>query len=228
MNLPLEFVRQASAQCASQAASSSPSWLQEIQATGAVATTVGVLIALYIAVIRDPREASAEHQHQMAQMAALQRARADRAAAHARKLVPSSARARVLGDSWWTVRIDNGSAAAITILSIGVVAVDTSGSEVPGGCRPADDARAALSGSLESDMQRPLTGALEQAIQTAVTVHFVREWPSTLPPHRHAVMAYTAADPTYRLRVTIEYEDDEGFQWRRTDSGQPRRTDASV
>jgi hypothetical protein len=29
-------------------------WLQEIQAIGAVATTIGVLTALYIAVIRDP------------------------------------------------------------------------------------------------------------------------------------------------------------------------------
>jgi hypothetical protein len=38
-----------------------PLWLQIIQAAGGIATTIGVLIALYIALIRDPREASAEH-----------------------------------------------------------------------------------------------------------------------------------------------------------------------
>jgi hypothetical protein len=51
---PLVLVGPMTAQCASQAASQSPLWLQVIQATGAIATTVGVLIALYIAVIRGP------------------------------------------------------------------------------------------------------------------------------------------------------------------------------
>ena len=47
------------AQCASQAVSQSPLWLQVIRATAAVATTIGVLMALYIVVIRDPRSDSA-------------------------------------------------------------------------------------------------------------------------------------------------------------------------
>jgi hypothetical protein len=37
-------------------------------------------------------------------------------------------------------------------------------------------------------------------------------------------MCYTTTDPSYKLRVTIDYEDEVGFQWRRTDAGQPRRT----
>jgi hypothetical protein len=65
---PLVLVGPMTVQCASQAASQSPLWLQVIQATGAIATTVGVLIALYIAVIRDPREASEERRHHVAQM----------------------------------------------------------------------------------------------------------------------------------------------------------------
>ena len=45
------------AQCAPPVAGQSPTWLPVIQATGSIATAVGVLIALYIAVIRDPRSA---------------------------------------------------------------------------------------------------------------------------------------------------------------------------
>ena len=66
------------AQCASQAVSQSPLWLQVIQAAGGFATTIGVLIAVYIAVIREPREASEVHRHHVAQMDALQRAKTER------------------------------------------------------------------------------------------------------------------------------------------------------
>jgi len=37
--------------------------------------------------------------------------------------------------------------------------------------------------------------------------------------------AYTTTDPNYKLRITIDYEDEAGYQWRRTDTSQPRRTD---
>jgi hypothetical protein len=56
-------------------------------------------------------------------------------------------------------------------------------------------------------------------------LHFVNGWPRTIAPNHHAVMCYTTADPSYKLRVTIDYEDESGFQWRRTDASQPRRTD---
>ena len=36
-------------------------------------------------------------------------------------------------------------------------------------------------------------------------------------------MAYTTAQPDYTLRVTIGYEDEAGYQWRRTDTGPPKR-----
>jgi hypothetical protein len=38
-------------------------------------------------------------------------------------------------------------------------------------------------------------------------------------------MAYTTTDPSYELRITIDYEDQAGFHWRRTDASQPVRTD---
>jgi hypothetical protein len=55
-----------------------PLWLQVIQAAGGIATIVGVLIALYIALIRDPREASAERKYLVAQIEAFRRARTER------------------------------------------------------------------------------------------------------------------------------------------------------
>jgi hypothetical protein len=235
-NHPLILLGQMTTQCAAQAASQSPLWLQTVQATGAVATTVGVLIALYVTVIRDPRESSKEHKHHVAQMEALHRARTERFGAQARKLVPSCARTPMLGDSWWAVRIDNAGSRLITILGVDVSAIDADGLEVPAGCaraihtepvEPGVDRsiRAALSASLEPALERPLTGAVRQAIRDAVAVHFVHAWPRFLPPNQHAVMCYTTCDPTYELRVTIDYEDEAGFQWRRTDGGRPRRTD---
>lgn len=221
-------------QCASQAASQSPSWLQVIQAIGSIATAIGVLIALYIAVIRDPREASEEHRHHLAQMDALARARADRARAQAEKLVASCARTPLLGDSWWTARIDNASSAVTTIVSVDVMAVGPEGVEIIGGCHratsimPLDKAfdesiRAAISESLETGLERPPTDAVREAIRDALGVHFVNAWPRTLRPSQHAVMAYTTTDPNYKLRITVDFEDEAGFRWRRTDAGHPRR-----
>ena len=36
-------------------------------------------------------------------------------------------------------------------------------------------------------------------------------------------MAYTTTKPDYTLRVTIEYEDETGYQWRRINSSQLKR-----
>lgn len=227
------------ADCATPAASQSPSWLPMIQATGSIATAVGVLIALYIAVIRDPREASAEHRHHLAQMEAIHRAKIERFGAQARKLVPTCVRTPMLGDSWWIVRVDNAGHAAATVHGIVVAAMDSNGIEVPDGCRRANTSTTAdgaflesipeaFSESLESRLERPLNGVAKLAIQRAVAVHFVDEWPRFLPPNQHAAMAYTTTDPGYALRITVDYEDEAGFQWRRTDTDEPRRIDRAV
>jgi hypothetical protein len=230
----LVLAAQISAPCAPQVASQSPQWLQMVQATGGIATTVGVLIALYIAIIREPREASEVHRHHIARLEALERVKSERFGAQARKLVPSCVRTPILGDSWWAVRIDNASSAMVAILAVDVRAIDADGVAVPDGCSrvdrttPVDEVfdgsvRAALSESLEAVLERPFTGAVRQAIRDAVAVHFVTEWPRTLPPNQHAVMSYITTDPNYGLRITIDYEDQAGFLWRRTDTDQPIR-----
>jgi hypothetical protein len=204
-------------------------WLQEAQAIAAVATTIGVLIALYVAVIREPRKAAEERRHHEERMDKLHRAYRERVAAQARKVVPSCMRTPMFGDSWWTFRIDNTSPAVTTLLAVDVEAIDAKGIEVPGGSMQANNTMpvdqafdrsvlAALSGFRRSPLSK-------QALRDALFGHFVTEWQRTLPPYRHTVMAYTTTKPEYTLRVTIDYEDEAGYQWRRTDTGQPRRTD---
>jgi hypothetical protein len=214
-------------------------WLQEIQAIGAVATTIGVLTALYIAVIRDPRKASQEHLHHLERMNALHRVRMDRIEAQARKVVPSCGRIPMFGDVWWTVRIDNASNTMTTILAVDVKTLDTNGFEVVDGCRPAshtvpfDQAfdravRAVHPQSLRDGAHQPgsdLVPVLKQTIRDTLAGHLVKRWPRVLSPNQYAVMAYTTTDPGYELRMTIDYEDEAGHQWRRTDTSPPMRRD---
>ena len=57
----------------------------------------------------------------------------------------------------------------------------------------------------------------------------VSEWMTTLTPGQFAVMPFKTAASNYTLQVTIEYEDEAGYRWQRTDSSQPRRvTDDGV
>jgi hypothetical protein len=203
--------------------------LQEAQAIAAVATTIGVLIALYVAVIREPRKAAEERRHHEERMDKIHSAYSERVAAQARKVVPSCVRTPMFGDSWWTVRIDNTSTAVATLLAVDVEALDANGIEVPGGCvqanntMPVDQAfdRSILAG-MSGFRRSPLS---KQALRDALFGHFATEWQRTVPPYQHTVMAYTTTDPVYTLRVTIDYEDEAGYQWRRTDTGQPIRMD---
>jgi hypothetical protein len=217
----------------------SPEWLQVIQAIGGIATTIGVLIALYIAAIREPRKDAAERRHHAAQISELHNAEKERLAAQARRVVPSCARTPMFGDTWWTVRIENTSNAQATLLAVDVTALDINGFEVPHGCRVAsntmsvEDAfdrsvRAALSDMARGEFEHQLVPAFKHAIRDALIGHIVDGWPRTLPPNQHAVMAYTTTEPSYKLRITITYEDSTGYQWQRTNSSQPRRADQEM
>ena len=250
-NGALVFVGHITAQGTSDSVNQLPLWLQETQAIAAVAIIIGVLIALYVAVVREPRKAGEERRRHKAQIDALRRVQRKRVAAQARKIVPSCVRTPIFGDSWWTVRIDNTSNAVTTILAVEVKAIDANGIEVPDGCKqanntmPVDQAfdRSVLAALAESSpggfeqssfgemtfagawRQRSsrLPPALKQALRDALVGHFATGWQRTLPPNQHTVMAYTTTKPDYTLRVTIEYEDETGYQWRRTNASQPKR-----
>ena len=235
-NDALAFVGHISALGAPISANQTPVWLQEVQAIAGIATTIGVLIALYIAAIREPRKEAAERRHHAAQIDALRRAEQARIAAQARKVLPSCIRTPMFGETSWIVKIDNAIDAVTTILGVDVAALDTNGFEVPDGCSraagivPADrvfnlSIRAALDDMSRGRFEDELVPAFKHAVRDAMVGHFVNEWPRTVPPNEHAVMAYTTTDPNYKLRITIDYEDEAGYQWRRTDTSQPRRTD---
>jgi hypothetical protein len=205
--------------------------LTQTQATASVATTLSVIIALYVTVIREPRRAAEDARRSRARLDALHRVVRERIAAQARKVVPSCVRTPLFGDLWWAVRVDNSSRAVMTLLSVDVVAIDANGVAMPDGCRQAnntmpinrafDRSILALSGSLnELPQQSP---AVKQALRDAVVGHFSTEWKRTLAPNQHTVMAYTTTSPDHSLRVEIVYEDEAGYQWRRTDTSQPER-----
>jgi hypothetical protein len=250
-NDALVFVGHITAQGPADSANQLPLWLPETQAIAALATTIGVLIALYVGVIREPRKAAEERRRHKAQIDALRRVRGKRVAAQARKIVPFCVRTPMFGDSWWTVRIDNTSNAATTILAVQVEAIDANGIEVPDGCKQANNTMpvdhafdrsvlAALSGSSVGGFEQSsfdemtfagawqqrssrLPPELKQVLRDALVGHFATGWQRTLPPNQHTVMAYTTTKPDYTLRVTIEYEDETGYQWRRINSSQPKR-----
>ena len=85
--------------------------------------------------------------------------------------------------------------------------------------------RAAISDMSRGGFEHQLVPAFKQAICDTMVGRFVKEWPRTLAPNQHAMMAYTTDDPNYKLRITIDYEDGAGYQWRRTDTSQPRRAE---
>ena len=142
----------------------------------------------------------------------------------------------MFGDSSWTVRIDNACNAVTTLLAVEVTALDTNGVEIPEGCKQANatmavdqvfdrSVQAALSNPPRDGRERPLTGAVKQAIRDALVGHIVDGWPRTIPPSGHALLAHRTTDSNYKLSVTIDYDDEAGYQWRRTDTGQPTRLD---
>jgi hypothetical protein len=265
-----------------------PAWLQ---ITTSISTTVGVLIALYVAVWREPRKARRERYDRENQaiedrnryndqMATLQRAEDDRIKAQARKIVPSINRADMFGENLWTARVNNLSNGAASLLDVRVVALDATGEGVPEGCRQANNEleigqgiermiteglRGAVSGAMHSDpmqalnqmmgmvgggmpgvrrvgsnlgnltsqqMDRYVTQRLGpdfgNKLREAMAGELATEWTKTLTPNQQSVMAFKAASADYRLQITIEFEDEAGYRWERSDTSQPRRITEST
>jgi hypothetical protein len=83
-------------------------WIQNV---GSIATAVGVLIALGVALIWEPKKIREDRRRYDDQLATLQRAESDRIAAQARKVVPSVNRADIFGENLWMVRVNDTSTA---------------------------------------------------------------------------------------------------------------------
>lgn len=268
-----------------------PAWLQ---ITTSISTTVGVLMALYVAVAREPRKARRERDDREKQstedrnryndqMAVMQRAEDDRVKAQARKTVPSVNRADMFGENLWMARVNNLSNGAVSLLDVRVVALDANGNEVPDGCRQANNEveigqgierittqalRGAVSGAMQSDPMQALNqmagmmagggvgmpgvrrvepnltnmnrqqvdrfrdqrvGAdFSDRLREAMIGELATEWTKTLTPSQKTVTAFKATSAEYRLQMVIEFEDEAGYRWKRSDSTQPRQIHEST
>jgi hypothetical protein len=144
-----------------------PAWLE---ITGTVATTIGVLAALYVAIWREPRKAREERQlrdeearedrmRYADQMAALQRAEDDRIAAQARKVVPSVNKTEMFGENVWIARVNNSSTGAIIGLEVVVAENDGEGNRVTDSAVQANS-QVDIAGGMERIVSDAMSGAL--------------------------------------------------------------------
>lgn len=139
-----------------------PMWLAITQS---VATTGGVLLALWAALWREPKKAREDRRRYDDQMATLQRAENDRIAAQARKVVPSVNRADMFGENLWMVRVNNLSNGAVSLLDVRVAAFDAEGNEVENGCRQANN-EVQIGQGIERIIMESLRGGLSGAMQS--------------------------------------------------------------
>ncbi|OZF55504.1 hypothetical protein [Rhodococcus sp. 14-2470-1a] len=116
---------------------------------GYVATAIGVIVALFAALVIEPKRARTDRDQRddlaredreryEAQMATLLRAEKDRIAAQARKVIVGIDTNRLLGEDVFFVRAVNHSTAPIGEVSVRVHAVDSDGNEVADGCEQAN------------------------------------------------------------------------------------------
>jgi hypothetical protein len=220
-----------------------PDWLAF---SVALATTTGVLIALFVAfwnVSRNRKE------------------RQELLAAQARKVVPAATHSEILGPRMWVLAVLNRSDAMVRRLEVEVVGYDADGQIVDDAAELANDtvdlSRAfskmmpglagimdMASGAATMDPRRYLSGEQFAAmqnrgpfpaymlaahtrpdpkaeIQQALGAIFAADWPPTLTPNGETSMAVRAVEQVCTLTVTITFEDEAGYQWRRTDDGMP-------
>ncbi len=240
----------------------------ELLITQSVATTIGVLIALAVAVLtyvkmrqdrkRDDERAREDRDRYETQLATLQRAERDRIEAQARRIVPTTFPAEMFGPNVWTVRVVNSSSAPITELGVQVVAFDADGKEVENGLTKSsavglDQAiermvrpiiRSAMNAGMGSiqmsgpGLSGPIAAAMgaraDQAanaaapqmsarVREALTGSMVSVWPRTLIPEQPAIMTFEAAAGVVDLGVLIQFTDEAGYRWMRTDETMPQQ-----
>jgi hypothetical protein len=100
----LTFLTRVTAQGTSHVLNQTPQWLQVIPTAG-VAATIGVLIALRVAVAREPKKAAERTQTPSTDGCTLPRRKAT-CCGSSSKVVLSCVRTPMSVDSWWTVGIE--------------------------------------------------------------------------------------------------------------------------
>lgn len=146
----------------------------------------------------------------------------------------------LLGPQTWAVTAINHGHSLVVGLTVSVDAVDYDGNTVPDGAQrsrqPIADVLAKLSTAPWPDQLRHLSdgpGVASQAPKVAfltqrtdlLAAHTARDFPRWLRPNQHASSLYTV-EPQARLRVRVQYEDDAGAMWSRTNDAKPQAVSA--
>ncbi|CQD18119.1 hypothetical protein BN000_04071 [Mycobacterium europaeum] len=142
----------------------------------------------------------------------------------------------LLGPQIWAVTVVNESASLAVDLQVFVDAVDSEGHDLPGGAARSTqsiaDVFARLSTGPWPDEHHPLLepgGVLptRQPVLLAsrmdlVAAHNAVDFPRWLRPNQHASALYSL-EPDASLRVRIQFEDEAGEVWSRTNDADPQR-----
>jgi hypothetical protein len=147
----------------------------------------------------------------------------------------------VLGPHIWAVTVVNHSTSLAVGLQVSVDAVDSEGNELPDGARRSTQAIADVFAKLRTGPwpveHHPLTdpGGVLPAGRPVflinrtdiVAAHNALEFPRWLRPNQHASALYSLESNAFP-RVRIQFEDEAGKLWSRTNDAEPERVSSSV
>lgn len=162
-------------------------------------------------------------------------------AAAAREVTIHRTPVALLGPQFWAVTVVNHGASLAVGLRVSVDAVDSEGNGLTEGARRSSQAISDVIPKLKvgpwPDHRRPLSdppGALRSRRPTflmsrmdIVAAHNAPDFPRWLRPNQHASALYSL-EPEASPRVRIQFEDEAGNLWSRTNNSEPERISPST
>jgi hypothetical protein len=161
-------------------------------------------------------------------------------AAAARQVTIYRTPVALLGPQFWAVTVVNHSASLAVGLQVSVDAVDSEGNNLPEGARRSTQAIADVIAQLKigpwPDQHHPLTdppGVLPAGRPTflinrmdIVAAHNALDFPRWLRPNQHASALYSL-ESNASPRARIQFKDEAGNLWSRTNSAEPERVSST-
>jgi hypothetical protein len=161
-------------------------------------------------------------------------------AASARQVTIYRTPVALLGPQFWAVTVVNHSTSLAVGLQVSVDAVDSEGNDVPDGARRSTQAITDIFAKLKigpwPDQHHPLSdpsGVLPARRvfllnrMDIVAAHNALDFPCWLRPNQHASVLYSLESNT-SPRVRIQFEDEAGKLWSRTNDAEPERVSSTL
>jgi hypothetical protein len=161
-------------------------------------------------------------------------------AASARQVAIYRTPVALLGPQTWAVTVVNHGTSLAVDLQVSVKAVDSEGNDLPNGVRRSTQAIADVFAKLRSgpwpDEHHPLidpAGVLRTlrpvfliSRMDLLAAHSALDFPRWLRPNQHASALYSL-DPNASLCVCIQFEDEAGQVWSKTNDAEPERVSST-